>query len=385
MKKKVKAEEKSVLASGLDTLVVGFGVNEFLDSDCWEALKAGKVEAQAGGSIFNKGLADIDFNGKPFELASRGSKGYEWILNNGDLSMLIAKEARGGTIYPECYVTFRAEYLWRVGGDRAFREVNDWLAKFMNVAFDKISRADLAVDLGMALPDIDMFKDVVSQSRNKQRFSEVREFACDSRMTGYWFGAGDLIGRIYDKSLEIMETGDKYMTPVWEAHGWDGGSPVTRVEFQTRRDKLKEFGVDSYSDLRNLRTDMWRYYTTKSLRICDRGSETHQARWKVKPYWQIAQEAGSRFGEAQGIMPMKQSKADADRLVQQLLGCGISAFGRKSAVVGEERARQFLVDKAHFSEEYLDSDEFLVEARKHINRYRQFSVAEKAVVADDGL
>lgn len=370
---------KKVLATGVDTLVVGFGVNEFMDSECWEVLKAGKVEAQSGGSIFNKGLTDIDFNGKPFELASRGSKGYEWILNNGDLSMLIAKEARGGTVYPECYITFRAEYLWRVGADRAFIEVSDWLSGFMNMAFDKISRADLAVDLDMALPDIDMFKDVVSQSRNKQRFSEVREFAKDSRMTGYWFGSGDLIGRIYDKSLETIKTGDKYMLPVWEGHGWNGVSPVARLEFQSRRDKLKEFGVNSYADLRDLRSDMWRYYTTKSLRICDRGSETHQARWDVKPYWKDYQEAGGRFGEAQGIMPFKESKANSRMLIRQGLGCFESAYARVVAIAGEDRADGLM----EVASEFMNSEEFMVEASKHINRYKRFSVAEQEAV-DDG-
>lgn len=360
------------LACGLDSLVIGFGVNEYESSEEWKSLIDGKSEAR--GTMFGGRMVPVSFWGKDFAVSARGSKGYEWVLNNGDVSILIAKEARGGTIYPEVYVTFRSEYLWRLGSVGAYREVYNWLSSWLSLAYDKVSRADLAVDLDMPLPDIDIFKEVVSQSRNRNVYSEVVVYGADRRITNYKFGSGALQARFYDKSYEVIKLDKKFIYPVWESNGWDGVSPVSRLEFQVRRDKLKEFGADTFYELRKSEADMWRYFTTKGLRICERGSDNNVSRWKDKSYWRDYQMCDRLFGESIGILPFKEYKGDVDRLLEQGLGCNVSAFARLSAVYGEDKAKVMIEEKSHLSEEFIESDEFIEQGRKRVARFKKFSI-----------
>jgi len=361
----------NVLAAGLDSLVVGFGVKEFLDSPEWANLAEAKEGAKA--SLFAGRSVPVSFFGKDFALSARGSKGWEYVLNNNDMSILVAKEAKGGTVYPEVYTTFRAEYLWRVGSDGAFREVSNWLDSFLVQAYDKVSRADLAVDLDMPLPRIDVFNDIISASRNKVVYSEVAEFGTDRRVTNYRFGSGDLLGRFYDKSFEVVKLGKEFIYPVWRGNGWDGASDVSRLEFQVRREKLKEFGADTFFELRKNSADMWRYFTTHSLRVCESGAASDKGHWKVKPYWQDLADAVDLFGVTSGVLPFKQYKGDADRLLQQALGCNISAFARLSAAYGEDKAVSMMRDKGHLAEDFIGSDDFLTPARKRASRFKYFS------------
>ena len=134
-----------ILGSGVDSLVIGFLIERYGNAEAFVKLEEAK--AKAGEKMFGGKGAKVAWFGRDFVVSARGTKGYEWVLDNADVRVCIARKAHGGTVYPEVYVTFRAEYLWREGHVGAFNEFQGWLASWAVIKGDKVSRCDLSMDI----------------------------------------------------------------------------------------------------------------------------------------------------------------------------------------------------------------------------------------------
>jgi hypothetical protein len=193
-----------VVASGIDTLVIGFTIERYVDVDEFEALVEAKKKA--GERQFDKSGCGVEWFGVEFNMAARGAMGYERVMRNADVTVCVAREAKGGSVIPEVYMTFSSQDLWTNGLDGAVVTFRTWLSKWAVIAGTKISRADLCVDVAMEFPVIDIKNEIVSRARRKMRVNEVEriEHHVECRHdTGYRFGASDLVGRLYDKTSEI--------------------------------------------------------------------------------------------------------------------------------------------------------------------------------------
>jgi len=105
-----------IVNSGIDSLVLGFSIEEYLDLDSFTDLEDSKL--LAGDKMFNSKGCPVCWHGVDFVVQPRGARGYEWILRNDDVIVCIAREAKGGSVVPEVYVTFFAPYLWSHGPSR---------------------------------------------------------------------------------------------------------------------------------------------------------------------------------------------------------------------------------------------------------------------------
>ena len=89
-----------VLLAGIDTLAVGFNVDEYLlTPEDWAALADAKLAGQ--GKMFDSGGQPIVFQGHKFSMSPKGSHGYEYVLVNDDITIKLAVRATGGSAYPE--------------------------------------------------------------------------------------------------------------------------------------------------------------------------------------------------------------------------------------------------------------------------------------------
>jgi len=324
-----------VVASGIDTLVIGFSIQSYVGANNFEALTEAK--SKAGEKQFDKKGCGVEWLGTEFNMAARGAMGYEWVMRNADVTVCIAREARGGSIVPEVYVTFSSQNLWTNGLDGAVMMFKRWLSRWAVISDTKISRADLCLDIAMPFPVIDIKSEIVSRARKKRRVNELvkieHHVEC-RRDTGYRFGSGDLVGRFYDKTNEIKVSQKEWMREVWKVEGWDGETPVVRYEFQCRRNFLKEMSANSFEELKERLADIWRYCTHDWLRVCDQGANTNQSRWKSKDYWTLIQQSFSLFGQAYGVLRMKSKKVCYDHLLKQIRGCCVSAVAVLSSGLG---------------------------------------------------
>lgn len=162
--------------------------------------------------------------------------------------------------------------------------------------------------------------------------------------TAYQLGRGSMSCRFYDKAYEILVKRQGHIREVWSANGWDGESPVSRLEIQLRREGLRRFDVNmDLATFQDSKADIWAYMTSKYMRIVDAGSATRRERAKVTDYWRDYQYCYGLFGERQGVLPVKQVTGDWQPLVQQASGCLASAWARLAANVGEAAATRVVM------------------------------------------
>jgi len=337
-----KGRYPNIVAAGVDTLELNFGVEQYKDVDMFERINAAKEEAIAAGYKGRLGVAVGLFDNE-FMVQARGSKGgYEYLLRNGDIDLQIMPDARGGKPSPELRVIFRSPFLWQWGEVQAYNKVIELVNIMASVAYCKVSRADLCVDRVMPLPEINRRKQVVSRLREKDLFYGG-DFESGQRTTGYQFGRGSIACRLYDKAYEISVKGQGHIMPLWLANGWDGESTVSRLELQLRREGLRRFDKTmDFMDFQDSKSDIWAYMTSKYIRIIQPGSATRKERAKVTEYWKDYQDCYELFGERQGVLPVKQLSLDWRHLVKQANGCLASAWARLAADIGDANATLIL-------------------------------------------
>jgi len=312
----------NVLLAGVDTLEVGFNVKEFLfTTEEWQMLADAKYAAQ--GTMFNSGGTPVTLRGHKFSVNPKGSVGYEYVLQNDDLRIRIAERADSGRVYPEVHVRWSSQYLWRRGWRAAYIRVRNWVYSWADVSSEKLSRADLCIDVNSPLPEVGLREgEVVTYAKRNTEFYIQHHFdGLDE--TGYSFGQGDIVCRIYDKLAEIEHSHKAWFQEIWRKQGWDGNSPVTRVEFQSRRDFLKSMQVETVEDLEMQLADLWKYFTSwVSLR--DQSSDSNRRRWSLKPFWAVVCRAVPAFGVVTGVVRIAQRRPRMDSLARMGRGCLVS-------------------------------------------------------------
>ncbi len=357
-----------VVASGIDTLVMGFSIESHLEVNNFEALSDAKNKAAE--KQFDKKGCGVEWFGTEFNMMPRGSMGYEWVIRNADVTVCIAREARCGSIMPEVYVTFSSQNLWANGLDGAVMTFKRWLSRWAVIKDTKVSRADPCIDLAMPFPKLDIQNEVVSRARTKVEYCEpvkIEHYLSCRRDTGYKFGSHNLCARFYDKTFEVIISQKEWMREVWTAEGWDGETTVIRYEFQCSRKFLKEMSVNTFEDLKERLADIWRYCTSDWLRVCDQGSVSNQSRWKSKDYWALVQQSFSLFGQAYGVLRMKAKQVRYDHLFKQVRGCAVSGVAALGSGIGTAAGIFKLKEDLRTM---LQSEEFLTDVAK-----RQGSVA----------
>jgi hypothetical protein len=177
--------------------------------------------------------------------------------------------AKGNT--PELAIEFSAERCW----NNSLAELTEWAENFLafwglSPSGTLVSRVDLACDV----PERFTASDV---QRFAGRFGSGLSVEYDSTNsvaeTIHYArnGSRPLCFRVYNKRAEQQQGGRQWWPEVWDAYGIDDDTPVWRVEFEFRRKRLKERGVDTWQDLTAQKLNsLWTYATTEFARL-DRG------------------------------------------------------------------------------------------------------------------
>lgn len=213
-------------------------------------------------------------NNLDFKVMASTTSGFNVSIENGNISVSIRSITKVITS-PIIKVEFRSEFLARVGHIRAIKLVNKFISSILPTHKIKVSEIHLACDVqGYEFNNLDFYR-IKTLSRNKRGFSEVdnKEFYFDSSScTGLSFGKGDLMLRIYDKTVEINKNKKKAFI---EATRWipnnlyNPDKKVWRIEFQLRRNHFKHLSSDTYGLLDSLESvinsipDLWGYCVNK--------------------------------------------------------------------------------------------------------------------------
>lgn len=200
-----------------------------------------------------------------------------------------------------------------------------------------ISRVDLCVDLVTNYP--------IATIENNEWVTKARSFSShitDRCYSGVSIAAGSLLSaRLYNKSIEMKKNPRPYLENIWRHVGWDGHSQVWRLEFQFRRQTLRDLSVVTYADLMTSLRGLWQYSTEKWLRhTVPNSSDKTQSRWPLSSFWEEIQKADWQGEKHLERVNLALAKAPSD---QFLFVNGLSPLTSFMARDGYEDAGEALL------------------------------------------
>ena len=262
----------------MDSLYLSYPGKLFYHQD--ETLQALKDAARSGvpGEVAN---AQLRLGDHIFEVRDKGTGLFAYVLEDNAYRISLASvEARA---LPMAYVKVSSHCLASASVESIEGDVRDILSdlgKIEGVA--RVSRIDLFVDF---------VSDIAMESWAREawvtRARSINTYAVGDRFSGWAIGlGGPMAARLYDKTLEILKSRKDWLRALWLACGWDGRSRVLRLEFEIKRDVLKELGLESLADVMRARPGLWSYATTEWLRLTlPNPEDATRSRWPIHPLW----------------------------------------------------------------------------------------------------
>ena len=310
-----------VLSCGVDSLY--FSVQGIVRDGWLEALEACRLAANGEPMRF-----EVGEGGTAFVHQGHGWRGYRHWLTCPGYDLMVG----ASPMFPPVYVQLRSEFIHEVGVSRALVEVVACLeAHFFDVSFSLgASRLDVYADVQGWEPRPSDFERFVTRAtartEHEGQGGDGELFEYGRRLSGFSFGRGDFVARIYDKRRQMAVTGKDWQTAVWKDE--DPETPVWRIEFQARRPVLADVGVLTAEDAVQRRQGLWDY-GTKWLSFREPSSHSRACRWPVSPLWVWLQQV--QLGEpCEPLVRERARSADVRRLVGAWTGYSTSFAARQN-------------------------------------------------------
>ncbi len=346
------------LLTGIDSLDLGVHVEW---PDRWFELVQSMAKAKENAA----GTKGIPWDRSPLDnvliLPNGKQPMYAFHLQTPELHIFLARTNRSSK-YPNVYISTTAQALWLDRPCPTIERISDFIIGLGgNIERMQVSRCDLCCDFlipgGLTLEFLREFK--VSRSRAWKPY-----LTGDNLETFYVGGnGGELQCRIYNKAIEVSRDGSKsWFLNLWKIKEL---CDVWRVEFQIRRDVLRQFCVDSFDDLVKKSGGIWTNLTTSwlSFRLQDDPNPTRRT---VHPWWQAVQEVAIDFGS--GLELKRQHKRPKSALAEWYIahgaGCLVGYAARRNLPCLNEAMRSYMQD----AEAYWAQKNF--EERYRIERIR---------------
>lgn len=215
-----------------------------------------------------------------FEVKDKGARMFPFVLEDNAYRIQLSKP---GKRLPMAYVKVSAEYLAHKGPVEVGKELQELLVEFGQITgSNMVSRIDLAADFTSPV-----VMDSWHRSAWVTRATEIHSYAKDQEFTGWTIGMGGVIGcRLYDKVQEICHSGKAWTMNQWIPMGWKPGEEVWRLEFEFKRDFLKDRQLSSLDSVLDNLNGLWSYATTEWLRLTvPNEADSTRSRWPTHSLW----------------------------------------------------------------------------------------------------
>ena len=269
---------EKILRWGVDSLYLSFGGE--LTEAVEDKLQRLKLKAQSADPR-EKAQAQWVVDDHAFIIKDKGSSVFAYILE--DACFRIALSKRTSTRLPMASVKLSSRFLSTVTPREGAKRAESIISSLGQIVGEpNVSRIDLFVDF-VSFVDMESWKRDAWVTRAR----EIRQFAENSKFTGWSVGLGGPLGmRLYDKNLQLEKVGAQYLRQLWDQAGYVDGQPVWRLEFEFQRDSLKKFGLQGFRSVEDALTGLWAYATGEWLRLCMPNPEdATRSRWPVHPLW----------------------------------------------------------------------------------------------------
>jgi hypothetical protein len=257
----------------------------------------------------------------------KGKKGpyYAYKAEYGGLDVMIAKCSTAKGNVPNVVIRASGEVCLLIGVETCLKRGRNFVAGIGGtIRKDKLSRVDIALDMpGVGMSD---FKSAFDGGK----------YICRAKSLGWTqsngltlkFGESPLLLRIYDKLAETLKCDNPRKVYAMIKRRWGDTIPdqAARVEFEIRREALKNRGIDSVDDYFQKRADLMNYLVHEWFRLTtetvDRKNK-NQSRAEVLPLWKDVQTAFESWaGSPAGcsLEPLSLEAVDVTQMFKQALG-----------------------------------------------------------------
>jgi len=268
-----------ILRYGIDSLYLSYPGNLAED---WGQRLEGLKQAAKSQEEEEQALAQIMVGKHLFEVLRSGRSKFSYVLVDNCFQLAISSP--DSTSLPLTYAQLSSEMLTALGIEEAENRLR-YIVNTLGLVTEEpnLSRVDLFVDF---LSETDMAGWLPTAWVT--RAHKVNQHNVQRQFSGWSVGLGGVMGaRLYDKTLEIKKSKKEYLKPLWEAAGWREGQTVWRLEFEYKRQVLKELGVSKFPDLSSNLQGLWHYATESWLRLTiPNHSDENQTRWPTHPLWE---------------------------------------------------------------------------------------------------
>ncbi len=323
---------------GIDSLYVSF--KGTLKEGVKERLEEKKKLAQSEDEK-EQASARMMLDDHCFEVSDRGTKWYSFILVDNWYHLQISGSKRQKL--PQVYVQVSSELLTCYGLDNAIINLRKIVQMLMEtIEEETISRMDIFADF---VTDKEL--EGIEKVSWVTRAQKTHKYWKGDIFTGWTIGqGGEILARLYDKTVEIEKSHKDYFKEIWEKQGWDTFQRIWRLEFQLRRELLGQMKINTFLSLTEKVNDVWRYVTQDWLRLAIKDNTLNRTRWKTNPLWEKIQAVRFNDGKFTGIVrEVNKSRIPSDKtLFQNGIGY-ITAFAAREGFES--------VDKGTLSE-YLE-------------------------------
>lgn len=287
----------------------------------------------------------VEFGGRKFKILPNGSRFHSYILHNDNLEIKLAKHrSKSKNNFPVA-IRLKSLYLWEKGFLNAYMETMDFIKENIkgSIIADKISRADLCchTDELFPCPDLRLWRG---------KFRNVEMFTFNRAITGFSFGSfkdKNVMCRVYDKTLEIKNSGKTWFNGIWEKENMNINN-VWNVEFQVGRKFFKDHDIDSCQDFIVKMRGIWEKLTKNWINYIEL-DDSNISRCTVREEWENIQNAYLDYCLQEPIKRKEQKNYDAKKLVPLLVGILTSYGACKQKIVLDRVVEDFKKDL----EEYL--------------------------------
>jgi hypothetical protein len=291
----------------VDTLLLNYSVS-YDSFNLFEQLEKAKIEIQNG----MEAEAPFSFTVSglfAWNLQRTGRKYFQYVLRSGDMTLSLSNRSMMSSVPNLSLAIGSVSCNDDLTGK--IRKFKLWLRHLgIKCHSEKISRVDICADFQLDInseniSDTDCY---VTRAENISSYSSNRVF------TGLQLGTGDIVARIYDKQRQMLDQRQlpkfRFFMDKWQLPEIQ---PVTRVEFQLRREAVKQFlkkgNFEYLSFARNMRS-IWSYLACSWLRHCSEAPDRknrHQDTAKTSEFWQSVQNACFTRSE-KPVKPAKREK-----------------------------------------------------------------------------
>ncbi len=252
----------------------------------------------------------IKLGSEEFLLASHGTNsGYPFVIEN---EVFVIQFGEFNT--PNFYVKFRSIALWHHGALALHERFLAWAASIGMIQSqpERLSRVDYAFDY--FLPELDFDEDsFISQATKDNQHRK------NGKIQTLKFGIDKVVLRIYNKTDEINEVSHK----TWLFDLWGIDHDVWRIEWQVRKDFLRQLDISSFTSLAERQGDLLRVLVKDHTTLRIKSNDSNRSRWAMHPLWLDLTE---RVNQMNGLGVVKELDELA-LLEERLTRIAISVYG----------------------------------------------------------